>query len=338
MIRGPVLPEARSALWALVAPRLDVVERGLTLCCEAVDCSEGRFGVVDGLARDANGAPVLVVIASDEDPHLAPRVLAAAEFLARVGDGLATAVPEAALCPGQEGRVVAIGGPAAIASLEMLRRFTIPSLAVCRLEAFRIGAAERFAVRWLDSLGAPANLSRTAAAGFDVPSARQDEWRAVQRLCERLDPAIRIDGGRFQQRITWQGRQLGEIVASDGGLFAAGADNERRPLATARDLRGFGDALLRSYLRAVGLEAPRREPAASSGSARFDGANASSSRSAETLRETLSAARLSQEEYSLLGSPTHATMTEAEDGNPADYVARMVGEPDGSWTEPKPRD
>lgn len=334
MIRGPVLPEARAALWALVAPRLDLIERGLSLCCEALDCSEGRFGVVDGLARDASGAPVLVIVASDDDAHLAPRVHAAAAFLGRVADGLVTAVPEAALCPGQPGRVLVVGGPAATTSLELLRRLLLPSLEVCRLEAFRIGAVERFAVRWLAHEGGAAVPSRPPSVEFDVPNERREEWRAVQRLCERLDPSIRIDGGRFQQRITWHGRPLAELVTSNGDLFAIGSAGDRQPLVGARDVRGFSDALLRRYLRAAGIDSPH-----GSAPGRNDApAAAGSSRSTETLRETLTASRLSAEEYSMLGGPTCVAMAESDGGNAADYVARMVGEPDGSWTEPRSRD
>lgn len=41
MIRGPVLPNARERLWALVASRLAVVEQGLELVESGLDCSHG---------------------------------------------------------------------------------------------------------------------------------------------------------------------------------------------------------------------------------------------------------------------------------------------------------
>ena len=83
MIRGPVLPQGRERLWALVAQRLAVIETGLELVSETLDCSGDRHGAIEGLCRDASGAPVLVALAVDGDAMLLPRILAAAEFLDR---------------------------------------------------------------------------------------------------------------------------------------------------------------------------------------------------------------------------------------------------------------
>ncbi|MBP8299355.1 MAG: hypothetical protein KA020_03235, partial [Planctomycetes bacterium] len=67
MIRGPVLPQMREGLWSLVAGRLEAIETGLLLVLEDLDCSAGRLGAVEGLARDAAGAPVLLTMATDGD-------------------------------------------------------------------------------------------------------------------------------------------------------------------------------------------------------------------------------------------------------------------------------
>ena len=153
MIRGPVLPQLRDSLWSLVSRRLDAIERGLTLVVEGLDCSGGQLGQVDGLARDAMGGPVLVLLAVDGDALLSARVLSACEFLTRVGDSLVTAVPEANFCSGIGGRVLLVGTEASAASLELLRRLPLPAFQVCRLEPFRLAGTERFAVRWLSADG-----------------------------------------------------------------------------------------------------------------------------------------------------------------------------------------
>ena len=104
MIRGPVLPQLRESLWALVANHLDSIESGLVLAMKDLDCSDGQLGPIDGLARDANGAPVLVLLAVEADALLTARVLGAIEFLGRVGDSLATAIPEGSFRAGAVGR------------------------------------------------------------------------------------------------------------------------------------------------------------------------------------------------------------------------------------------
>src|SRR5687768_16439437 len=80
MIRGPVLPQSRDSLWALVANHLDSIESGLVLAMKDLDCSDGQLGPIEGLARDANGAPVLVLLAVENDALLSARVLRAIEF------------------------------------------------------------------------------------------------------------------------------------------------------------------------------------------------------------------------------------------------------------------
>lgn len=321
MIRGPVLPQAREALWALLAERLDVLERGLVLVAENVDCTDGRFGLADGLARDAMGAPVLLLVATESDAQLPLRVLAAAEFFARTGDALAAAVPEGCFCADRTGRVVVVGGVGGRASLDLVQRLAVDGLQVCRLEAFRIGGAERFAVRWLPTAGG----ASTERGDLDVPATQVASWDAVRQLCQRLDGAIRIDGDRFVRRISLHGRVLGEVAVADGELRATVSGGIERPLAGPADVRAFGDGLLRRYAQVLGLgvatgdtaiAAPTRMPAAP----------------VETLRDTLSAARLSAEEYSALGAPGAANAPGSDNENPADYIARIVTE-DRSWED-----
>ena len=69
MIRGPVLPTKRDSLWSLVSTRLDRLESGLTLALESFECGDAALGSVEGLARDAMGGPVLVMLAVAAPPQ-----------------------------------------------------------------------------------------------------------------------------------------------------------------------------------------------------------------------------------------------------------------------------
>lgn len=338
MMRAPVLPQTRERLWPVIATRLDAIESGLELVLEGLDCSAGQHGCVDGLARDGTGAPVLVILAVEGDALLVPRVLSASDFLGRVGDALVTAVPEGCFCRGAAGRLLVIGTDSGAAGLRAVRCLDLPALHVCRLEPFRLAGSERFAVSWLDTrttaatmadatmvdgdAGAPA--AGGTAAAFDphefdeALTGEQDEhWRAIVRLCERLDHGVRIDGDRLRRRITWQGRPLGVVTCVDGTLRATAADGSSRAILDKGDVRSFGDRLVRRYAELAGL---RRAP---DGATDDDGASpprtpaADRTRNrtrpmarAETLRSAMSEALLSPEEFAALAEPSDPAVTE----------------------------
>lgn len=336
MIRGPVLPQAREALWALVAGRLDCIERGLLLVAEGVDCSGGQFGLVEGLARDANGGPVLVLVAVDGDPLLPARALTACEFLARVGDAIGPAVEEGSFCAGRSGRVLVIGGAAGEASLELLRRLAFPGLQLCRLEAFRVDGRERFAARWLGTGSAHRTAPADDAVEFEVPAAGQRTWNGIQHICRRVDPTVHIDGGRFARRITWRGRLLGEVITSEGALRGVDHDGRQRSLDSDRDVRAFGDSLLRRYAQVAGIGLASTAAGALP-HGRSILRDASPTRG-ETLRETLHACRVSTEESTALGASTGEKVADIDSESAADYVARMVATQDRARVPKKPGD
>lgn len=345
MIRGPVLPQMREGLWRLVANHLDVLETGLALVLEDLDCSGGQLGAVDGLGRDASGAPVLLLLAVDGDPLLPARALAAVEFLDRVGDALSTAIPEAGLAVGARGRVLVItsGNGPAVGSL--LRHLPAGAIEVCRLEPFRVAGSERFAVRWL---AAGANVAPTAAVpgapvDFVVAEAARSAWSSIARVCERLDVGVRLDGDRYRRRITWHGRLLGEVTSRDGGLFGSIQEGAVRPLATAADVREFNDQLVRRFASFSGMAGGGAEPVPG-GRSREEGAvgggtgrGATKGTLSESLRATLASARLSPEEYSALGGPARLAGGGAEVAGVADDVARIVAAQEGSWQGPTMR-
>jgi hypothetical protein len=345
MIRGPVLPQMREGLWALVAGHLDAIETGLSLVLEDLDCSGGHLGTVEGLARDASGAPVLLMLAIDGDVLLSARVLSASEFLSRVGGSLAHAVPEGNFAPGTLGRVLVIGTEAAAASIEALRRLPLPSVGLCRLEPFRVAGAERFAVSWLTSGPVPAEKATPVSVEFAVPENHRADWRTIEQLCGRLDPAVRIDGDRFLRRITWHGRLLGEVCSADGGLRGCGADGIGHSLLSPRDVREFGDRLVRRYADLAGLAfegaSPACAPAARSREEEVGSGGATRgapvAMGGETLRSTLSSARVTPEEYSALGGPARLAGGGTEVAGVADDVVRIVAAQEGSWAAPSMR-
>ena len=317
MIRGPVLPNARERLWALVASRLGVVEHGLELIESALDCSHGQLGNVEGLARDAAGAPVLVLLALDGDQLLTSRVVAAIDFLERVGGALATAVPEGRFVAGGRGRVLVIASDDASVTVAALRRIVSPSLQVCVLEPFRLAGEERFAVRWVLTSATLPGGGQAAPVEFEVPAAQQSIWGVVQRLCQRLDPEVQVGGDRFGRRITWRGHLLGELSVADDGLLAAAPGEASAALTTSSEVRAFGDRLVRAYLAARGggsgggsapVGEPARGRAVPPGPRPLPrGAPRAPAAAAGPLRSALAATRLSPEEYSALGGAAHET-------------------------------
>lgn len=337
MIRGPVLPQLRASVWSQVARRLEDIERGLVLVLEGVDCSAGQFGLVEGLARDAMGGAVLVLIAVDGDGLLTARAHAACEFLVRLGEALPTSVPEANLVQGARGRVLVLGTEVGAGSLDLLCRLPLPGLEVCRLESFRVAGSERLAVRWLEVDGNGRGVGKARAVEFEVPHGCQRAWDDLHQLCERIDPGVAWDGDRFSRRLTWRGRLLGRLEVCDGDLVGVDAHDVRQPVSHPDDVRRFVDGLLRRFSLLAGLggapiDGDDDRPAGVTVRDEFVVAPAESVRtgSSESLRSTLSTARLSAEEYSALGAPTAAGGGSAEYS--ADEVARIVTAKSGAWS------
>ena len=344
MIRGPVLPQLRDSLWSLVSSRLDRIETGLTLVLESLDCSDGELGTVEGLARDSAGGAVLVMLAVDGDALLPARALSAGQFLSRVGDALVDAVPEANFCPGVPSRVLVVGIESAAAAIQQVCTLPIAGLHACTLAPFRVAGQERFAVRWL--VASPrindVAVERQAVEGvaveaanpsgslqrpeFVVPPQCTELWQAVLSICERIDSAVIVTGDRYSRSISWNGNLLGNVRAVNGVLVASFADGNTRDLGDLRDVRRFGDQLLRAYVRhaelgidlgksgsgkgqpANGNQESNRLAASADSSGRIAATRHAAgerwgSPSDESLSSSLAAAQLSPEEHSALGDP-----------------------------------
>ncbi len=330
------MPQARDALWSLVAGRLGQIERGLSLVLEGFDCSGGQLGLIEGLARDAASVPVLVLLAADGDALLVPRLLSAADFLGRVGGGLADAVPEAQFAHGVSGRLLVVGTDASQSALAQLQRLPLAGVTLCRLEPFRIAGSERFAVRYLGEAAASPEGAADVPA-FAVSDEVEAVWRQCRESCLRIDAGVRIDGDRHWRRISWRGRQLGEVRQVDGGLRAA-AEGFDRVLFGPTDVRAFVDHLLRSQIAFAGLVRTGGGSALDGG----EGATRSASvphriarRGGESLRATVAAAALSTEEYSALGGPALAAGGEPGGAATADDLARIVAAQESPWLPPR---
>lgn len=328
MIRGPILPQVREGLWPLVASRLDAIEAGLHLLHEHIDCGASQLGPVEGLLRDAGGAPVLLVVAADGDPLLPGRVLAALDFAERLGPSLAAALPAAGFLPGAAGRVLVVGSSAGLAPLSVLLRLAPAGLAVCQLEPFRIAGAEHFAVRWLVLGRAAAGQSSAESTGpsapeFAVPTAALPVWQWLDGWLQRLDPELRRDGDRYSRRLSWHGQVLGRLLVQGGVLVGQAADGMSVPLLTLADARAFGDRLLRRHGELVEQ------------SAGMPGLGKLAVRAAdESLRASLRSARVSAEEYSALGGPVRHAGGETEDAGGARDGGRIVGAETAPWAGP----
>ncbi|MCA8950577.1 MAG: hypothetical protein KDE27_13820 [Planctomycetes bacterium] len=348
MMRAPILPQGRERLWSVIAGRLDAIEAGLQLVLAGLDCSGGQHGAIEGLARDGSGAPVLVLLAVDGDALFVPRVLSAADFLARIGDALVTAVPEGHYCHGAKPRVVVIGTEQAAASLRAVQRLGLARVEICRLEPFKLAGAERFAVTWLGSAPGTAcavdaePTNGPAVAGgenFEVGLAGEaaSHWQMIRHVGERLDPGVRFDTVRRRCRITWNGRLLGQLACADGTLRAAIGDGSEVGLTSRREVRAWCDRLVRRFAEFEGIlpaasspapgaevTRPADEPRSALGgpyvhrsdlaapvaNGRMAGCDSSSSAARDTLRAALADALLSPEEFAALAQSPDATVTD----------------------------
>jgi hypothetical protein len=355
------MPQSRDALWSFVSGRLHAIQPGLTLVFDGFDCADGELGAIEGLARDADGAPVLVLLARDGDALLAHRALAAAAFLERVGDGLALAIPEGGFRSGLTGRALVVAVAGAAAAVRPLVRQTSARLQVCALEPFRVAGKERFAVRWLHdgaraTATAPTAAERSAAgevaaapvaAEADAAESTAAESTAAESTAAELAAAAAAPAaGPTPAHVQALWSRLEELcLRIDQGIRIDAADDRRRITwngqtlaevrADADALRGtlpdgsecalsaFSNRLLRGYSRLAGLVFGKRS--AAGGDEDAAAPRAPTNRTGlDGLRAAAAAARLTPEEHSALGAPTSAVGDAAERAAMASDLARIA--------------
>lgn len=308
MIRGSVLPLQRDGLWRLVRQRTGLFERGLRIVAEQIEFGASGLPAVDGLLRDAGGAPVLVFATDDRDASLAARVLAAHSFWQRNAAGMARALPEADLRDGGMCRLLVVAVGIRAENLAALSRLQIPELQVVEVDTFRVSGQDRIVIRTLHgaSLG---------ASGPDLDGALGDAGRRVfaafEHFVQRLDPKIRVEGDRFSRRASLDGHLLADLWYADDAVHALVCGGVGRRIDTDVDLREVCDQLARRYLQVHGPSSANGELAAEAKIAEsptdltLDAQDSArvASQGLESLRSCLQTSRLSREEREALLDP-----------------------------------
>ena len=228
-------PESLLA-WARAG--LHAVEHGLVAVADGLDCGGGAAEL---LARDALGAPVVVVVATAADRTAAARVIAAHDFLARNPGCLPRLLPECGFDARLAPRITVVSAGLAAHGVESLRRLAIDELEVLEVEWFQLGGTSRAAVR---RLVGPARPEPSATALGDTLSA---VWRLLGDAVSRLDPTLHVDGDRHARRVLMGGRLLGCYWAETGSVFALVPGGAAQRLRDTEDAAAFVDVLLRRY-------------------------------------------------------------------------------------------
>ncbi len=307
MISGPVYPQTREGLRELLERHLDEVERGLTVV--ECDLELERDLLVDLLASDASGRPVFVFIATHEDGHELPaRLLGVRAWLHDSGIGLL-------------GRFFAAGGidyrrPARFVVIGTeIRPWVLAQLGELRslgVEVFRVAALR---ARGQVMVGAvPLHAADAPAPRVDVPGpaprAQRRPGVEFADLMKRIDPDLIVSGDADSRRFSVSGCELAELrIHGDAATVFIPADELLEPsdenaeassplgfeLGSAADCREVADRVMRRYVTAVRGE--RAPVAAAAGAPAPNGDTISLDR----LRDAVDDARLSSEEYSILG-------------------------------------
>lgn len=307
MIRGPVIPLTRDGLWRLLEQRPEVVERGLRVVAEALEFGRLEAAYVDGLLRDASGAPVLVFVADDREGALPARVLGAHSFWQRHASGILRALPEAALLDAGRCRLLVVGACLPADLVALLTRLAVPELEILEIDTILVGGQERLVVRSLLAPAAP--TAGPVPLDPSIGAAAVALLAAFESLASALDPRVRIDGDRFSRRASFDGRTLAECWFAAGAVHGAVDGDQGRVLQGAADVRALGDRIARRYLASIGVVVGGAAAAAAGAamapvpavSAASEGAGAGARTGFEALRASVTASRLSREECSALG-------------------------------------
>ena len=304
MIRGPVLPLLRDGLWRLLKQRTALFERGLRLVAEQVELGTGELAPVDGLMRDAGGAPVLVFTTDDREPTLPARVLAAYAFWVRNADGMARALPEADLREAARCRVLIIGSRLREETVQALVQLQLGALEIVEVDTFRLGAHERSGGQERVVVHAVHGRSAGGSAiDGGVSAAAREHLTAFQQMVGRLDAKILVEGDRFSRRASFEGHMLGECWFSDDAVQALVAGGTTQRVDKPADVRAVVDQLARRYLDLQGVRADEGKSNGASVADTEDEPQQASD-GLEAVRASLRAARLTREEREALHEVT----------------------------------
>jgi len=305
MIRGPIVPLSREGLWRLVQQRPELLERGLRVVAESLELGGAGAGLVDGLMRDASGAAVLVFATDERDAGLPARVLAALAFWRRNAAAMPRALPEGDLRNIGSCRLVIVGTALPADVLATLERLQLQELEIVEVESFKVGGSERLALRSVRG-----RLAVASGAPIDeaIGAPALELMRAFVALVGKLDPRIRVDGDRFSRRASIDGQPLGECWFAEDRVHVAVDGESPSVVQGDADLRRLGDRIVRRYLAAIGqpVATVRQVTAARDGDA------ADARGGFDSLRASMSAARLTPDECMALGEGEDAGDPEPE--------------------------
>lgn len=306
MISGPTHPLNRDGLWHLVCERPDLFERGLRVVHAGFGAVGTDAGMSDGLARDAAGAPCLVLIIDRDEPVLLARVLAAHAFVARNAAALSRAIPEAEFEPSGCYRMLLIGAEIPATLSRDLERLQLTNVRVCLVETFRLGGHERVVVR-----AAWPQTEQVPELDPAVAPAIREQWDALIALLQKLDPALRLDGDRFSRRALWHGRLLCDFWFADDRLLAQVPGGSARTIVARRDVQTFGDQVMRRFVAMLSERDAAATVGGRPGSSPEPGLPAVGTSTVDlptvdlptldAVRSAFGASRLTREEYSALG-------------------------------------
>lgn len=280
MLPQPTAWHEPDSLRAWARDALHGLEHGLRAVADGLDCGGGAGEL---LARDALGAPVVVVVACAADRTVAARVAAAHEFLARNPAVCARLLPEGGFDPRLAPRILVLTAGLPAHGLDALRRLAIDDLEVLELEGFRLDDQPRVAVRRL--LGAALPEPASAALGAALAAA----WSALGIALARLDPTLFVDGDRHARRLLVGGRQLASYWLETGAIHAQVPGGAVHRIHDLEGAAGFVDTVLRRYAAWLSGGSAVAAQAAGARTVTATGPDV------DAIREHLAAARLTSE-------------------------------------------
>ena len=224
MISGPTIPNNLGNLRDLVVSQIGLIEHGLRVLTQ--DLVLGHDALVDVLACDATGAPVLLFVAAPESaPGLPARVLGAQLWVRQNGSLLGEELADPDLCMEQPPRLVVVGLEILADTVADLRRREIDGLTILQFCSFTVGGRLRLGLSELlgDGLAGAPVLARGGSDPFRVPSGIvEPPCRALCArfldLCRKVDPRMTATGDRFSRRLFLGGRLVAALGMTAGKL------------------------------------------------------------------------------------------------------------------------
>jgi len=314
MISGPTIPRTADGVRDLIQRHLSVAERGLSLVAEDLELGHGCE--VEGLARDAAGAPVLVFGAVPANGRtLSMRVLNAHAWFRSHGRFLVTEYADHGLDPAARVRLLVLGLDFLADTVRDLESLALEGLQVHQFCSFTVGGELRVGVTQIlggeDQAEAAAGVAELRSTMFDVPSGMPpgpgaDRCARFLDLVRRMDPRVTACGDRFSRQISLGGSRLAELYVADRTPEVRVPGDGVYSLDSLDDCLVVVDRLVRQLLAEETPPPPTRATprlATAHGPLDQHGGLDEGRFSLEPIRQSVAAAKVSQDEYSALEDP-----------------------------------